>query len=141
MQNEVGTSQEDWHKSDTSGSVSVHPANENTDALAGATGAIRIEQAFKSEQYLKRAQAATVLTLAIAQCHPDDAAQIMDAALGDLAIGSPPPVFLSEMVDARWWAGNATTRELKAFALACFEAMHPKVRADFLGYVKRGIAA
>jgi len=110
--------------------------NENPGALAGATGAYSKAVSFKTKQYRNRAEAATALCHAIAECDPQDACEIMAAALEDL--GSPLPVLLSAMDDARWWASFATPNELKAYALACFEAMCPKVRAAFLGHVQRG---
>ncbi|NUB42872.1 hypothetical protein GEU84_000610 [Fertoebacter nigrum] len=121
----------------------LNPANENPGALAGATGGIQDNKAisFKTEHYRNRADAATALCHAIAECDPRDAREIMDAALADLAMGSPLPVFLSAMDDARWWASFATPPELKAYALACFEAMRPKVRVAFLAHVQRGAVA
>jgi len=112
------------------------PKNENPGALAGATGAYSKAVSFKTKQYRNRAEAATALCHAIAECDPQDACEIMAAALEDL--GSPLPVLLSAMDDARWWASFATPNELKAYALACFEVMCPKVRAAFLGHVQRG---
>ncbi len=110
----------------------VRAANESTGALACASGAMSIERQYKSEHYLKRAEAATDLCHAIGDCHRDDAVTIMDAALTVLSMGSPLPVFMSAMNDARWWASLASPHELRAFALASFEAMHPWVRTDFL---------
>ena len=141
VQNATGTDKAKWHKSDTSGSASVHTTNENPGALAGATGAHSTEQAFKSERYSKRAEATTSLCHAIAECHRDDAVIILDAALASLSMGSPMPVFLSAMDDARWWASYASPAELKAYALACFEAMAPKVQSAFLSHVQRRTAA
>ena len=136
-QNEVGTLQDDWHKSDTSGSVSVHPKNENPGALAGATGAIKIELAFKSKDYLKRAEAATTLCLAIADCDRQDACEIMEAALLHLGAGQPRPPLFSVMDEAAEWADFAVTAELKAYALACFNRMRPADQSAFLAYVGR----
>ena len=59
-------------------------ANENPGALAGATGAGSIELAFRSTDYRMRAEAATSLCLAIANCAPQDAVIVMAAALADL---------------------------------------------------------
>ncbi len=38
---------------------------------------------------------------------------------------------LPVMREARAWASNATTDELKAYALACFEAMSDQDKAKF----------
>ena len=118
-------------------SADLIPSNDNPGALAGSSGAVSTEVRFKSEYYLKRAEAATDLSHAIGDCHRDDAVAILDAALTYLRMGSPLPVFLSAMNEARWWASFASPHELKAFALASFQAMHPLVRANFLAYVGR----
>jgi hypothetical protein len=107
-------------------------------ALAGATGAGYFERAFTCKEFLRRAEAATVLCRAIADCDRDDAVVILSAALADLSMGSPLPVFSSAMDDARWWASFAAPHEIKAYLLACFEVMRPEDRAAFLGYVQRG---
>ena len=60
-------------------------ANETPVALTGATGAMSNELAFKTREYRNRARAATVLCLAIAECHRDDAVQILDAALASMS--------------------------------------------------------
>ncbi len=139
-QHETGTSATMWHKTDTSGSAYVHPQNETPAALAGATGAERFTTDIVPEAYRNRAAAATALCHAIAECDRADAVLIMDAALSDLGMGTPLPTFLSAMDDARWWASLAAPHELKAFALACYEAMRPAVRNRFLSYLQRGAA-
>ena len=59
-------------------------ANENPGALAGASGADLHTMGIVSNYYRNRADAATVLCLAIAECRPEDALTILDAALRDL---------------------------------------------------------
>jgi len=108
---------------------------ENPGALAGATGANTIEQAFKTKDYRNRADAATALCEAIADCDQTDACTIMEAALADLYLPWPDRLSSFAMTDARAWADFATPRELKAYALACFEKMRPKVQAAFLAHV------
>ena len=125
----------------TLANLRLTPQNENPGAAATASGVKDIGQNFKTEEYRKRAEAATALCLAIAECDTSDACEIMAAALADLGKGAPIPVFMSVVDDARWWAGNATTIEIKAFAMACCELMTPRVRKSFLGYVQRGVAA
>ena len=46
-----------------------------------------------------RAEWASSLTMCIAECHPDDACQIMTAALQDMTLGAPMPAF-SHLADA-----------------------------------------
>lgn len=116
-------------------------AIENPGALAGATGAMCEVSHFRSEQYRKRADAATALCQSIAQCDRDDAVLILSAALVDLSMGVPLPVWSSALDDARWWASFATEIELKAFLLASFEALRPKARLAFLSHVQGRAAA
>jgi hypothetical protein len=58
------------------------PKNENPGALAGATGADELGISIRAEQYLKRANSATVLSMAIAACHHDDATRPIGGAHG-----------------------------------------------------------
>lgn len=52
------------------------------------------------------------------------------------AAGRPMPACLGGMSTARNWAQAATRAELKAYALASFEAMPPGDQAAFLNHVK-----
>ena len=107
-------------------------------AHAGATGPGYFEQAFTYNEFRNRAEAATALCSAIADCDREDAVIILTAALADLSIGSPLPLFMAAMDDARWWASFAAPHELKAYLLACFDAVRPEVRRAFLDYVQQG---
>lgn len=65
---------------------------------------------------------------------PDDyALDTAAAAIGSM--GDPLPPFLGGMDDARWWASYATRQELKAYALACFEAMTSQDQAAFFRHI------
>lgn len=55
------------------------------------------------------------------------------AALG--STGAPMPSFLGGMDEARSWASYASRSELKAYALAAFEAMSAKDRAAFFQHI------
>lgn len=112
--------------------------NENPGALAGATGADQLGTSFRTEEYQRRAEAATALCLAIAECEPEDAGPILEAALLSLGAGQPIPPLLSLMEEASTWADFATGAERKAYALACFTRMPPADRAGFLAYVTGG---
>ncbi|WP_415184301.1 hypothetical protein [Phaeovulum sp.] len=116
-------------------------AKENPGALAGATGAINFEQAFKTKHYRDRAQSATALCHSIADCDPQDACEIMAAALADLSIGMPIAPFYSPMDEAGFWADYASRAELKAYVLACYTRLSARDQAAFLAYVQRGAAA
>jgi hypothetical protein len=96
-------------------STDPHRENENPGALAGATGADADKKTLAAEDYRMRAQCATALAEAIADCHPDDAVQIMTAALLELApTRTPGDYFLSIEDDAKWWASVAPPAQLAA---------------------------
>jgi len=114
---------------------------ENPDACAKANGVDQLGIDFKIAKYFNRAESATALCYAIADCDPDDACILMEAAIDGLRAGMPYPGLLSPMEDARWWASYATPNELKSYAVACFEAMAPKVQVSFLAHVQRGASA
>jgi hypothetical protein len=109
--------------------------NENPEDRAGSIGADQLGISFKTEEYRRRAEAATALCFAIADCARDDAVTLMDAALWDLRAGAPGPTFLSIMDEARTWADFATPAERKAYALASFTSLSPSDRAAFLAHV------
>lgn len=87
------------------------------------------------EDYARSARA-DYLCAAISVCHPQDAVQIMAAALEDMAAGMPEPPFLSvTRSDAQWWADLATPVELEAYAGAALRVIGQ--RAWGLGARKR----
>lgn len=57
------------------------------------------------------------------------------AAAALSAIGDPLPPFLGGMNDARLWAARATNAELRAYALAAFEALPAKDQAAFFYHI------
>jgi len=136
LQNGAGTRAENWHKSDTNGSGSVHDLDtKNPGAREGATGTNQENQCFKPE-YLERLTGARNLQAAIDACDPALAAIIMDRALDDLRIGDPGVSLFNAMDEAVHWASWATPADHKAYCLASFNAMPPKARASFLYYVQ-----
>lgn len=85
-------------------------------------------EAFHTAEALLRAEHATTLALAIANCHPDDAARIMTAALEKIEQGMPPGddgFLLSHVAeDARFWADVAAPHEVVAYGTAALDALH-----------------
>jgi hypothetical protein len=65
----------------------------------------------------ERTEAARALCFAIGGCHPDDARQILCAAIDDLSAGDPPCLdpFGNLRADAEFWADCAHPRELEAY--------------------------
>ncbi|NYS24609.1 hypothetical protein HUK65_06355 [Rhodobacteraceae bacterium 2376] len=113
----------------------------NPGALAGATGADSKADSFKNEEYRLRLERARILCLAIADCDPRDACQIMAAALDDLSAGMPGAPLFSYMDQAAWWSDLASKPELKAYLLACWTRLSPRVQDDFLRFIERRAAA
>jgi hypothetical protein len=109
--------------------------NKNPGALAGATGANEKESELSQERYRMRCLWASSLREAIHYCHPHDAMLVMSDELDRMRIGMPVPPLYSLMNDAESWSEIATQDELKCYALACYNAMPPKVQAGFLAYV------
>lgn len=64
---------------------------------------------------------------------PDDAASVAEEAL--YGAGMPQAPLFNYMDEAAFWADMATTSELKAYILACFNRLSPHDRAAFLSYV------
>lgn len=112
---------------------------ENPGALAGATGAGNSELAFTSPQYRLRAERATTLCLAIADCEPEDAAPILWAALDSFhAAGLPVSPLHNLMGHATQWADHVTENERKAYAVAASRRMNPATREAFRVYLGGG---
>ncbi len=107
-------------------------SKENPSAPEGAAG-------YRTAEFRARAEAATALAHAIAECDPEDAETILAGVLAALNIGPPLPPFLDVMEDATWWAGWASFFELRAYAVACFQHMPPKMQADFASWAARQI--
>ena len=106
-------------------SESDAPKTKNPDALAGAIGADLKKQASgkigtsRSVEYSLRTKRATALCEAIREAHPDDARQVLTAALADLEAGKPKPSRQDKVrEDAKWWASMATPLELMEYTRA-----------------------
>jgi hypothetical protein len=110
---------------------------ENPGSAGGATGAEEFKRSIRSLDYRLRSERATTLCMAIADCHLEDAAPILEAALISMTAGQPVPALLSIMDAAAWWADFALPMELDAYALACVNRMAAPRRTAFLNYVGR----
>lgn len=76
------------------------------------------------EDHRMRAELAAQLAEAIAEAHPDDACQIMTAALTDLSAGLPPAhPFVSAEEDAAWWVSEAAPAQLAAVLAAVLKRL------------------
>jgi thiamine pyrophosphate-dependent acetolactate synthase large subunit-like protein len=63
------------------------------------------------------------LCYALSQCHPDDAVQIMTAALQDMLAGGPQPSLGTLAEDVDWWTIAAPDPELQAYTEAGIKRM------------------
>jgi hypothetical protein len=125
LQNDAGTEPKNWHKSDTGSSCNVHGAE------------------FK----IRRARA-TTLALAIGDTHPEDARQLLTAALLDLSVGQPEATRFFDTIreDAAWWASLATPAELLEFMGAALDrlrdtALHREMRKRLFTKIWRSFDA
>ena len=140
---------------------------ENPGALAGATGADGTTKAasLRPELSTNAAGNATklyhetadhILTICAAgsvkwratiawaalRTLPDDVAALVIEADSELRGAGPPiPPLSGEMAEAVFWASMASSRELDAYCLACFNMMAPARQSAFLGHVQRRAAA
>ncbi|MCA3488134.1 MAG: hypothetical protein IOC98_09090 [Rhodobacter sp.] len=91
-----------------------------------------------------RLELAEALADAIGQAHPDDAVQLMAAALADLTpAGSRPNFFLEAEADAAWWASLETPEVLVTVLRVALEnlgdrAMHRETRKRLFMTLWRG---
>lgn len=88
---------------------------------------------FVSQVRLTEGERAMLAYFALTSLAPDHVEMTAAAVIG--AAGDPLPPFLGGMEDARFWASWASPNELKAYALACFEAMEPKDQAAFYRHI------
>ncbi len=94
-----------------------------------------------------RLELAQALADAIADAHPDDAVQLMAAALTDLTpAGSRPAFFLDAEADAAWWANYETPDVLVAVLKVALEnlgnrAMHRETRKRLFMTLWRGFTS
>ena len=92
-----------------------------------------------------RAAWAESLGLAISQCHPIDASQIMVAALEQMEQGAPPHTFLTlTQDDADFWAASAPQHELQAYLFAAMKemtarAITPAIRRRYIAALWSGL--
>lgn len=82
---------------------------------------------------LSETERASLAFAALNALELDNAELTAAASIG--SAGIPLPAFLGEMRDARHWASYASPSELKAYALAAFEAMSPSDQAAFLRHI------
>ncbi|MBI6630714.1 hypothetical protein [Pontibaca salina] len=150
MQNETGTSKAEWHKSDTNCSALVPVKRGKSLSQLMKTNHKRMSRVLgfcltlgtEDAWYEFSALAAVRLTeleraaLAFAALYSleyEHAEMTAAAVIG--SAGDPPPSFLGGMVDARLWAEWANRSELKAYALAAYEAMSTQDQARFYQHI------
>lgn len=81
---------------------------------------------------LSEKQRAAIAYASISRLDSDDAAEVF--ATAHPHADCPLPTLIAVMSDARWWASLASKNELKAYAVAIFEAMHIEDRIAFIAW-------
>ncbi|MFC3169863.1 hypothetical protein [Paracoccus fontiphilus] len=114
---------------------------ENPGALAGATGADLHSWLEWVDLSIQREAAARSLLEAVLACDPRDRIPLMERFIEAMRPGAPIPAFGSIMAEAAFWADMASTAELKAYSVACYNRMSRTDQVAFLSYVQRGAAA
>ena len=85
---------------------------------------------------------ATLAFAALRSLSEDDRTKVAINAIPEWAeFGSPLPTFLDVAVDGRWWAENASPKEIEAYLLACFKALQRHRQIEFGQYIQVRIAA
>ena len=141
--NEPATGGDSWHKSDTAVSRNVlaqhiKPDHKRMSRMLGYSLLRGTPDAWVDFSIVARARLSIVeragLAVASLRSLPDVLALDTAAAAIGMA-GDPLPPFLGGMEDARSWASWASPVELKAYALAAFEAMSAKDKAAFFHHI------
>ena len=83
---------------------------------------------------LTKGERAALALAALDSLAPDDAAKIMETAMGGQ--GLPVPAFLDPSDNAAWWADLASLPELQAYCRAAFLAMPYRDRRAFLDFTR-----
>ncbi len=79
---------------------------------------------------------------AAAECPADIRARLLERLLEAYRPAWPQVPFLGGLMEeARFWADMASRAELKAYALACWEAMPEADRKAFIVYISGEVAA
>ncbi|WP_420023251.1 hypothetical protein ACN9JG_00105 [Cereibacter azotoformans] len=149
-QNTAGTSEQNWHRSDTASSRDVprkrgsilssymSPEHKRMSRMLGYCLTLDDAEGWTDFGIVACAKLTERerLSLAVAALATLPAETIIEAASFCLGpAGVPLPPFLGGMDEARFWASCATRAELKAHALAAFEAMSPKDRLAFYRHI------
>lgn len=113
---------------------SIKPEHKRMSRLLGYCLTLASVDAWLSFSLIARVRLSAIergaLAYALLKSLDRDTAEMTAAAVIGQG-GDPLPPFLGGMDDARQWASWASPQELKAYALAAFEAMPPKDQAAF----------
>ena len=59
---------------------------------------------------------------------------VIDFAYAKLTFGGPEAPYGSPQEEAKWWTEHATLDERKAFLVACYGSLAPKLQSDFIEF-------
>lgn len=88
---------------------------------------------FVSMVRMTEAERACLAWFSLSSLEPENCDQVAQGVYR--SAGWPLPAFLGGMEDARFWASMATVNELKAYALAAFQAMPAKEQSAFFRFI------
>ena len=149
-QNGTGTRSNEWHKTDTGSSTPVPltsrqsfgkvvaPAHKLMSRMLGYCLTLDTAEAWSGFRIIAAARLSETERAALAfsalnSLDPDHAEMTAVASFG--SAGMPPPPFLGGMDEARFWSSYASRSELKAYALAAYEAMSPADQMAFRRHI------
>lgn len=119
-------------------SEAIKPAHKRTAKMLGYTLLLGDPEAYGRLSTIARHRLTLSeragLAVAFLGSLPDDFA-LQAASAVVCGAGDPLPPFLGGMEDARHWASLATVDELKAYGLACYEALSSRDQAAFFRHI------
>lgn len=125
-------------KSDSTLARLMKPQHKRMSRMLGYTLTLGTPEAWAGFRFvagmrLSEGERAMMAYFTLTALRPESADRTACTAIG--SAGDPLPTFLGGMEDARHWAKWANARELKAYAIACFEAMSAKDQAAFFRHI------
>lgn len=106
-------------------------------ALVADDAMVWHQAAFVWSARLTLAERGALAYAALRSLPDQDAETVAEAALGG-GVGMPDVTVNRHMIEAKFWADQATPREHDAYALAAYQAMAPARQSAFLAHVAGG---
>ena len=92
--------------------------------------------------YLSPQERAALAFAAMRSLSEDDRVQVAAHTIPEWAeCGSPLPTLFDLADEAKWWASNASPKELETYLLCCFNELDRHRQIEFSGYLQTRCAA